>query len=611
MKKTIICLLMACMGFLYSCKDEKKILVIEVDELTFSTDSITVAVGEQMKIVSDFSPKEATDTVIVWKSDNAEVASVDGHGVVTGLKEGNAHITGTLGNGKAELAVKVTPRKLTTEGLLLAQSELSLIVGEPYTLKIEVYPGEVTGEEAVWSSSDEEVVMVSEEGELTPLKAGQANILVQIGEQEAICVVNVYEKVIPATGISFELEEVKVDVGKTIEVKVKIEPEDATERNIEWSVQHAGIASVVDGMVTGVASGETTLTARLNDEIYATVPLVVIQPATSISLYETTLELGEGAVYTIYPQVLPEDATDQTIVWTSSDESIAYVKEEEGMWGDMVTNIYALAPGKVTLTATCGEATATCELTVIEEQGTPIEFEDPKFLEALVIWNDLDGNGRITDYEAERAADVDVSWSDVTSLKGIEYFVNMRELNASDNQLTSVDLSQNLKLEELQIGANPLESLDLSKNSALLSLDVEEAENLKTVDLGDNQNLQKLVFSGCTNYVVGDVSKFANLTTLLVDNTATETLDVSSNVKIRSLYCGGKETFTLKGLENLAALETFYLYGSSAIEVLDFTNTSLLDLSIQGTHPNLKKVILPAGFNGEFEAPEGVEVVEQ
>ena len=482
MKKTIICLLMACMGFLYSCKDEEKILVIEVDELTFSTDSITVAVGEQMKIVSDFSPKEATDTVIVWKSDNAEVASVDGHGVVTGLKEGNARITGTLGNGKAELAVKVTPRKLTTEGLLLAQSELSLIVGEPYTLKIEVYPGEVTGEEAVWSSSDEEVVMVSEEGELTPLKAGQANILVQIGEQKAVCVVNVYEKVIPATGIRFELEEVKVDVGKTIEVKVKIEPEDATERNIEWSVQHAGIASVVDGMVTGVASGETTLTARLNDEIYATVPLVVIQPATSISLYETTLELGEGAVYTIYPQVLPEDATDRTITWTSSDDKIAIVKEEEGEWGDMVTNIYALAPGKVTLTATCGQATATCELTVTEEQGTPIEFEDEKFLEALVIWNDLDGNGRITDYEAERAADVDVSWGDVTSLQGIEYFINVRELNAADNQLASVDLSKNLLLEELQIGGNPLTELDLSANSKLLSLDVEEATDLKTVN---------------------------------------------------------------------------------------------------------------------------------
>lgn len=610
MKRIIICLLVACMGLLYACKDEEKILIIEVNELVFSTDSMRLSVGEKMKIVSEYSPKEATDTVIVWKSDNSEVASVDGYGVVTALKEGTAKVSGTLGTARAELTVTVMPRKVTTEGLLLAQSELSLVIGEPYTLKIEVYPEEGS-EEAVWTSTNEEVVTVDENGVLTPLQVGDAKIVVKVGEKEAACDVHVYEKIVPATGISFDLERLEVKVGETLTVNVKIEPEDATERNVEWSVQNAGIASVVDGMVTGVMPGETVLTARLNDDIYAELPILVIQPATAINLYETTLELGEGAVYTIYPQVLPEDATDKTITWTSSDESIAIVVEEVGMWGDMETHIKALSPGKVTLTATCGEATATCELTVTEEQGNPIEFEDSKFLEALVIWHDLDANGRITDYEAERVADVDVSWSDVTSLQGIEYFINVRELNAADNQLASVDLSKNLLLEELQIGGNPLTELDLSANSKLLSLDVEEATDLKTVNLGDNVNLQKLVFSSCPNYVVGDVSKFVNLVTLLVDNTATETLDVSANVKLRSLYCGGKENFTLTGLDKLSALETFYMYGSSAVEILDFTHSpALLDVSIQGTHPNLKQVILPAGFNGEVEVPEGVEIVD-
>ena len=611
MKRIIICLLVACMGILHACKDEEKILIIEVNELSFSTDSIKLSVGEKMKIISEYSPKEATDTVIVWKSDNSAIATVDGHGVVTGLKEGIAKVSGTLGNGKAELTVTVTPRKLTTEGLLLAQSELSLVIGESYTLKIEVYPEDGVEEEAVWTSMNEEVVAVDENGVLTPLQVGDASVVVKVGEKEATCVVHVYEKIVPATGISFNVESLEVKVGETLAVDVKIEPEDATERNVEWTVQDVGIASVVDGMVTGVMPGETVLTARLNDDVHAELPILVVQPATAINLYETTLELGEGAVYTIFPQVLPEDATDKTITWTSSDESIAIVVEEMGDWGDMETHIKALSPGKVTLTATCGEATATCELTVTEEQGNPIEFEDPKFLEALVIWHDLDANGRITDYEAERVADVDVSWSDVTSLQGIEYFINVRELNAADNQLASVDLSKNLLLEELQIGGNPLTELDLSANSKLLSLDVEESTDLKTVNLGDNVNLQKLVFSSCPNYVVRDVSKFVNLVTLLVDNTATETLDVSANVKLRSLYCGGKENFTLTGLDKLSALETFYMYGSSAVEVLDFTHSpALLDVSIQGTHPNLKQVILPAGFNGEVEVPEGVEIVD-
>ena len=229
-------------------------------------------------------------------------------------------------------------------------------------------------------------------------------------------------------------------------------------------------------------------------------------------------------------------------------------------------------------------------ITITQSAIPVLDIPDPNFKAYLVANYDQNNDNEISPFEIEKQRSLIVSSMGIASLKGIEHFTNLEGLACDNNSLTE---------------------LDLSANSKLLSLDVEEATDLKTVNLGDNVNLQKLVFSSCPNYVVGDVSKFVNLVTLLVDNTATETLDVSANVKLRSLYCGGKENFTLTGLDKLSALETFYMYGSSAVEVLDFTHSpALLDVSIQGTHPNLKQVILPAGFNGEVEVPEGVEIVD-
>jgi len=73
---------------------------------------------------------------------------------------------------------------------------------------------------------------------------------------------------------------------------------------------------------------------------------------------------------------------------------------------------------------------------------------------------------------------------------------------------------------------------------------------------------------------------------------------VTSNLKLKTLYCGGNPNFTLTGLEMLTELTDFYLYEASALEVIDLSNAKkLADVQLQGTHPKLTKVILPKGFN--------------
>lgn len=599
MKRYIIWIF--CMGFFLSCEKKQEELVIEVEKLLFKTSEIELSVGEKRQILSEFTPKDATDTVVIWNSEKPEIATVDGKGIVTGLKAGETKISGNLGKGYAELSVKVNPVKAKAKGLLLSKSEWTMIEGEKYVLTAEIYPESIESGEIVWSSSNEEVASVVN-GEITAIRKGEAEIKAKLGTIESICRLSVLKKIVPATGLSFEKEKIEIKVEETVDVKVKIEPDDATEREVHWSISDTDIATVIEGKVSGKFAGETTLKAWINDTVYAEIPVRVIQPATSIRFYDTYLEIGEGGTYTINPIIEPYNTTDKTVIWSSSNEEVARVENGK---------ITALIPGETTITGRCGDVSATCEVKVTKEEGNPITIPDEKFLNKLLQDHDENKNGRLTDYEAAKVAKINIWWEGVKSLKGIEYFINLRELNATRNELTKVDLSANKELEELKIGENPLTELNLKANSKLLLLEINKIENLTDIDLTNNKELSRLDASGSGKFILGDISKNTELISLMINGTNTKKINLASNSKLETLYCGGNEEFTIEGLEMLTNLRTFYLYDASAMEELDFSHMKKLnDINIRGNH-KLKKIILSADYSGDIYVPEGIEIVRK
>lgn len=72
--------------------------------------------------------------------------------------------------------------------------------------------------------------------------------------------------------------------------------------------------------------------------------------------------------------------------------------------------------------------------------------------------------------EIKAVKDMDVSFSDISDLKGIEFFSALEELNCSNNKLTSLDISRNQKLKTLYCVFNELTAIDVSKNKELASL---------------------------------------------------------------------------------------------------------------------------------------------
>ena len=151
-----------------------------------------------------------------------------------------------------------------------------------------------------------------------------------------------------------------VELGKTTTLVPTVTPVDATDKSVSWSSANESVATVEDGVVTGVAVGDAVITVTTTDGGYqATCTVTVYRNAVeSISIEPNAVTLASGFRATLDATVLPDNATDKSVVWTSDDEGIATVAD------GVVT---AVAEGTTTIKATSvsdGEVFGSCTVTV-------------------------------------------------------------------------------------------------------------------------------------------------------------------------------------------------------------------------------------------------------
>lgn len=180
---------------------------------------------------------------------------------------------------------------------------------------------------------------------------------------------------VPVASISISETEANIETGKTLELMVTIAPDDARNKTVTWSSSDETVATVSqEGTVTAVKAGEATITAATNDgtELTASCKITVTPKlATSIKLDKERLEMEAGATETLKATVLPEDAGDRTVTWSSSDETVATVSHEG--------TVTAVKAGEATITATTNDGTgltASCIVKVNETSGIGNVYAD-------------------------------------------------------------------------------------------------------------------------------------------------------------------------------------------------------------------------------------------
>lgn len=321
--------------------------------------ALTVYVGGTTVLTPTFSPIGANSTMLEWSSADPSVATVDQSGVVTGVNGGRTTVTVKCKDYVATCQIKV---REAADNIQLDITEADLKVGvDVLQLTAIVEPSNALDYDLEWSSSDENVASVNEKGLVTPVGPGEAQITVTMDKAyEAFCTVRVTQ---PAEGVELNKYELSLQRGTTEQLIATVYPQTTNIKDLIWTSSDESVASVdAEGLVTANALGTAEITVKTVDGSHTAVCLVsVIQATTGVSLdLETaTLKIGEGTLK-LNAVVTPEDATNKSLIWTSSDPSVASVNEE-----GIVT---PLAPGAsdITVTTVDGGFTAVCKISVVQ-----------------------------------------------------------------------------------------------------------------------------------------------------------------------------------------------------------------------------------------------------
>ena len=255
------------------------------------------------------------------------------------------------------VSCKEEVHEILASSVTLDKTSVEVLIGQTVHLSATVLPEATTDKTIRWSSSDDSVAMV-DEGTVTAHKVGQATIKATCGNKEASCVVNVLPIVVEE--ISFNKTSVSLKAGETVTLTATVKPDDATDKTVTWSTSDASVATVNDGVVTAKKVGTATITAKAGDKSATCEITVVATPVTAVTLNKTSVSLKAGETVTLTATVKPDDATDKTVTWGSSDESVA--KVENGI-------VTAIGKGLSTITAKAGDTSATCMVTV----SVPVE----------------------------------------------------------------------------------------------------------------------------------------------------------------------------------------------------------------------------------------------
>lgn len=334
------------------------VVTVSVSGISLDPAELTLDEGESKSITVVISPSNASDQEVSWESSDASIATVEG-GKVTGVKAGIAVITATTKDGGKTASCTITVIA-HAKSVSLDKTSLRLEKGARETLRATVLPENTTDKRILWSSSDEAVAKVAENGEVTAIGPGHATVTAKTvdGGKQAECAVTV---IVSVSGLSLSPSALQLKAGETGALTLTILPDDATERDITWSSSAPSVATVKDGVVTAVKSGSARITAQAGNGVSATCDVTVVVPVTGISVNPQTLVLEQYTSGKITATVSPSGATDKSVTWESSNTSIATVSN--GI-------VQALAPGTVDITATTvdGGYSAKCSVTVEKEK---------------------------------------------------------------------------------------------------------------------------------------------------------------------------------------------------------------------------------------------------
>lgn len=180
-------------------------------------------------------------------------------------------------------------KKVTS--ITISQTEATLKPNDTMQLEATVYPTDAANKKILWTSSNEDVAIVTDEGFVLAITEGEADIIAEASDGtgiKAMChltVENEKKPVAPIVEIKFEESPVTIVLGESKKLNVLFNPVNASNKTLQWKSVNSDVASVdKDGNVLGVSAGKSIIRAKTTDGSNLTINCVVtVIPSTGIS----------------------------------------------------------------------------------------------------------------------------------------------------------------------------------------------------------------------------------------------------------------------------------------------------------------------------------------
>ncbi len=442
----------------------------QLETFNLNKNKVGLVVGDTFKLNIDYFPNDAINKNIVFTSSDEEIVSVDSTGLIKALSEGNAIISAISDSGIIKhCEVNVSEREVEIQSISISPAFLNLDVGDTYKLDVLVNPYNSTNKTITYTSNNNKVVSIDNEGNITALEKGNAIISAYVDGKESKSNVRVNNVLVKSIVLSNTKSLIKQN--ETFKLDTSIFPLNVTNNNISYKSSNSKIALVSqDGVVTGVGLGEVIISANAQDgsNKSASFVLKVVPDKDLIDI--------RGKKYKTYKKNI----------------EVFYEGNQKHIQNFAISNIFT--ENETIFLSTVAKGT------LLSEDLTKEEHED--LLRGIVykITNDnvetmyLEGSGHGQDFDIE--AD-DTIW---TNAKGSPYYVldkNKKRYWSTHYAIQRIKFKENKK----DTIINPLNEIEISADN----------KELKgpTPCIDEENNMIALIFSGSLVKVY-DLNDFKN-----------------------------------------------------------------------------------------------------
>lgn len=347
------------------------------------------------------------------------------------------------------------------------QDALNIDAETTDTLLLEVIttPDNATYPASFWSSSNEDVVTVDYQGRVFVQGTGEATITARSKMHQAVSAtftVKVPAAPINPETITFTPDTYEIGINETTTLYPTFYSSkgDVNQTDVTWETSDPTIATVdAYGTVKGIAVGDVTITAisdadnTVKGEASVSVKPIAVT-AIEVDITEVTLTLGESK--DVVATVIPAEATNQTVIWESSDETVAKVSDG---------TISSQGVGTATITVYSDEDNTIKAEVSVTVSGTPVESVSlDETSKTILIGEDFLLTATVLPGSATQTVEWSSSDETIASVEG----GTVKGLAEGEAVITVVSTEDDTKFATCTVTVNPVlvETITLNKSTA-------------------------------------------------------------------------------------------------------------------------------------------------